>query len=259
MITERLKFGEGNAKLFGIYTFSLPSGWTCPGASLCLAKAVRIGNKTKLIRGEDSEFTCYQASLESIFPTLYEMVHYNLNLLKRVKTAVAMAELIHVSLPFPCRTVRIHVGGDFFNEEYFRAWCIVAKNNPNVLFYAYTKSIRVWKKLRHLVPSNFILTASKGGKFDKEITRGMKTCEVVFSPEEALEKNIPIDHDDSHAYSPGVKRFATLLHGKQAANSKAGKALSELKKRGMGVYNSKSKGWDGQRPVFNPSLLPEAA
>jgi len=254
-----LKFGENNAKLFGIYTFSLPSGWTCPGANICLAKAIRKGKRTKLVRGKNSKFTCYQATLESIFPGLYEAVHHNLNLLKAARTAKKMAELIHYSLPFPCRIVRIHVGGDYYNQAYLMAWIIVAKNNPNILFYSYTKSIKIWKKLKHLIPANLILTASLGGKFDDEITREMKLCEVVYSPEEALLKGIPIDHDDSHAYSPSVNHFATLLHGKQAAGSEAAQALKDLKKRGLGVYNSKVKGRTGSRPEFNPNILKAAA
>jgi hypothetical protein len=245
-----LKFGEGNAKLFGIYTFTLPSGKTCPGAKDCLAMAVRRNGKTKLVRGKDCRFTCFQASLESIFPTLYNLAQYNLELLRKAKTVKAMGELIHNSLPKNARIIRIHVGGDYFSPEYFMAWVNVALNNPNILFYSYTKSIHIWKRFKKLIPSNLVMTASYGGKYDNLISKGMKTCEVVFSPEEAAEKNIPIDHDDSYAYSARVKRFATLLHGKQAAGSEASEALKSLRKRGMGAYNSKEKGYSVERPEF---------
>jgi hypothetical protein len=251
-----LKFGENNAKLFGIHTFSLPSGWTCPGAKDCLAKAVRKNGKTKLIRGQDAQFTCYQASLESIFPILFNMVHRNWELLKEAKTTEKMGELIHNSLPLNARIIRIHVGGDFYSEAYFRAWILVALNNPNIIFYAYTKSIHIWKRFQNIIPTNFVLTASKGGKFDSYITETMKTNEVVFSPEEAEEKGIPIDHDDSYAYSIGVQRFATLLHGKQAAGSTASQALKDLKKRGMGVYTKNKKGYSPAKAPFRVLELP---
>ena len=257
--TQLLTFGEGNAKLFGIHTFSLPAGHSCPGAKDCLAKAVRTNGKTKLVRGKDAKFTCYAASLEAIFPTVYNMVHRNWDLLKKAGTVEKMAELIHNSLPGNARIIRVHVNGDFFSENYFKAWIMVALNNPNLLFYAYSKSISYWRKHEKIVPSNFVLTASYGGKFDHLITETMKTNEVVFSPEEAEVKNIPIDHDDSFAYSIGVKRFATLLHGKQAAGSDAGKALSNLKKRGMGTYNKTSKGYTAERKPFRVLPLSSVA
>jgi len=251
MTKRLLKFGDGNAKLFGIHTLSLPSGWSCPGANECLARVIKNSQgKRKLVRGKDSRFTCYQATLESIFPSLYDAVWHNFNLLKEAKTTEGMARLIHESLPLICRIIRIHVGGDFFSENYFKAWIIVARNNPNIIFYGYTKSIHLWKRLKHLIPSNFILTASKGGKFDNLIDSDTKTNEVVFSPEEAEEKGIPIDHDDSYAYSPEVKKFATLLHGKQEAGSDSAKALRELKKRNMGVYNKKKVGYVPVRKEF---------
>jgi hypothetical protein len=247
---QLLTFGDGNAKLYGIHTLTLPSGKTCGGAKDCLAMAVRRNGKTKLVRGKDCKFTCYQASLESIFPTLFNLAHRNLELLKAAKTVEAMGKLIHDSLPKQARIIRIHPGGDFFSEEYFMAWINVALNNKNLLFYAYSKSVHIYKKLKHLVPSNLVITCSLGGKYDNLITKSMKTCEVVFSPEEAVAKGIPIDHDDSFAYSVGVKRFATLLHGKQQAGSPASEALSALRKRGMGAYNRTEKGFEVARPDF---------
>ena len=41
-VADWLSFGKGNAKLGEeIATFSIPAGWTCPGASQCLARANR--------------------------------------------------------------------------------------------------------------------------------------------------------------------------------------------------------------------------
>jgi phospholipid/cholesterol/gamma-HCH transport system ATP-binding protein len=45
---ELLSFGHGNAKLDKeIYTFSLPSGWTCPFAEQCLAKVNLVNCNSK--------------------------------------------------------------------------------------------------------------------------------------------------------------------------------------------------------------------
>ena len=150
-----------------------------------------------------------------------------------------MSKLIQKSLPEKATVIRIHVGGDFFNENYMRAWTIVAKNNPNVTFYAYTKSLPYWIKLKDekVIPSNFKLNASKGGRFDSLIDKHkLKYAEVVFSEQEAIDKNLDIDHDDTHAFLQD-KPFALLLHGVQPKGSAASNALKAL--NGKGSYSKK--------------------
>ena len=41
------------------------------------------------------------------------------------------------------KSVRIHDSGDFFTEQYFLLWLDIAKENPHVFFYAYTKKYLV--------------------------------------------------------------------------------------------------------------------
>ena len=86
------------------------------------------------------------------------------------------------------------------------------------------------------IPSNLILTASRGGHWDSKIEENAFKCaEVVFSEQEAIDKGLEIDHDDSHAVF-GKKSFALLLHGTQPKGSDASKALSKLRKAGKGGY-----------------------
>ncbi len=87
------------------------------------------------------------------------------------------------------------------------------------------------------IPSNLILTASRGGKFDHLIDKHkLKCAEVVFSEKEAKDKGLEIDHDDSHAL--GNKSYALLIHGIQPPGSEAGKAVKAL--NGLGSYGAKS-------------------
>jgi hypothetical protein len=103
------------------------------------------------------------------------------------------------------------------------------------LFYAYTKSLPFLVGMT--LPSNFIVTVSRGGKHDHLIEGlGIRESVVVYSEKEAEEKGLPIDHDDTHAATHGGS-FALLIHGTQPAGSDAGKALSALK--GKGSYNRK--------------------
>ena len=231
-----LKFKDANGKLkkmakklgLKLKTFTLPAGYTCPGAKDCLAFADR---KTgKITDGEDTQFRCFMASLEATFPSLRKMVWDNLALIRKaVKgSAEACADLICESLPKKFDVMRVHVGGDYFSREYFMAWCMVAKRNPDKVFYSYSKSLAIIAGIPK--PDNLVLTASRGGKYDDLIDRlGWKEAVVVFSEQEAKDKGLEIDHDDTHA-AFGKENFALLLHGTQPKESAAGEALKQIKK-----------------------------
>lgn len=242
-MSNLLKFARGNAKLGSdVYTFSLPAGHSCPFANECLSKADK---KTgKLTDGPNSEFRCFSASTENMYPVVREARWHNFNLLKG-KTLHQMVNLISDSIPKDAEKIRIHVSGDFFSQDYFDAWLGVSAAHHKKLFYCYTKSLNYWIKRMAVVGngkenkylnSNFIATASKGGKLDHLIEAyNLREARVVFSEEEAKELGLEIDHDDSHAMKAGPS-FALLLHGVQPANTKASKSWSLLKKQGKNGY-----------------------
>ena len=65
---------------------------------------------------------------------------------------------------------------------------------------------------------NFILTASRGGRDDHLINEhNLRESVVVFSEDEAYERGLEIDHNDSHAAVPDWEYddFALLIHGTQ--------------------------------------------
>jgi len=232
----KLKFGNPNAKLkkliaklgLTLKTFTLPAGWTCPGAKDCLSRADKVTGKIK--DGPDTEFRCFAASSEATYPSLRAMVWHNLGLLKDslVDGVDACADLICASLPDKFDIMRVHVGGDYFNKKYLQAWIEVAKRNPDKVFYSYSKSLHLFKQFA--LPSNLVLTASRGGKYDELIDlHGWKEALVVYSEQEAIGKGLEIDHDDSHA-AFGKENFALLLHGTQPKGSTASVALSAIKK-----------------------------
>lgn len=235
---QLLKFQKGNAKLDkSIHTFSLPAGHSCPFAFECKASADR---KTgKISDGADQKFRCFSASAEAVYPNVRQARWHNYDLLRDLKTKKAMVNLIQSSLPEKAMKFRVHVSGDFFNQMYFDAWMDVARANPKKLFYAYTKSLIYWVKRMDDIPKNFKLTSSMGGKKDTLIeAHHLKYAQVVFDEGEAKVMGMDIDHDDSHAFGKS-KSFALLLHGGQAAGTKASVALSALKKKGIGGYSKK--------------------
>src|SRR5215475_9524310 len=237
---ELLTIGLGSAKLANdTATFSLPAGWTCPGARECMARADR--ETGKVTRGKHSKFTCYAASMEWR-KSIRESRARNERLLKACEGTLGMVALIEASLVgkgilAKCARIRIHVSGDFYSAEYFRAWCEVASAHPDKVFYAYTKSLKIWVENAHFVPLNFKLVASKGGNWDSLIAlHSLRYAEVVFSRGQAEALGLEIEQaEDELAYS-SERSFALLLHGQQEAGTESAKALSALKADGWTGY-----------------------
>ena len=229
---QMLSFSLGNAKLKGLHTalFNLPAGYTCPGACECLSHFDRV--EQRVIDGPNTEFRCYAASIEAAFKSVRDSVDRNLAILKGARTTAAMAEVIDLSLPSKYyHRIRIHGDGDYYSAAYFLAWVQVAVENPQRTFYGYTKNLPVWIKYRECIPENMVLTASRGGKWDRLIEPNkLRSAVVVYHPDEAERLGLEIDHDDSHARDPHGGDFALLIHGTQPAGSDAAEAKKRLDK-----------------------------
>lgn len=224
-----------------VYSLDILSGWSCPFARECLSKVhVDIHGKRTVRDGLETEFRCFSASQEALFKGVYDLRKHNFDLLRK---SGDMLGLLSDSLPKNAGIIRIHVAGDMFSQAYLEAWAMLACERPDVLFYAYTKSLKYWLELRsrRAVPKNLILTASYGGRDDGLIKKNrLRYAKVVYSVEQAESLGLDIDHDDSHAADPSKWRqsFALLIHGTQPAGSVAGKAVKALK--GLGSYGNKS-------------------
>ena len=257
-----LQFSDANAKLEKlykvealaewftdnrkVYSLDLLSGWSCPFAYECKSKATETGEiskagnpRMKIVDGKHTKFRCFSASQEALLPNVYSLRKGNFDALRDMHIN-DMIHYLHTDLPTDAGIVRIHVAGDFFSADYMQAWYNVALMNPNVLFYAYTKSIRYWQFhiKEYPILNNFVLTASYGGSEDNLISEyGLRSAKVVFSEAEAEALGLEIDGDDSHAARPDLlnQSFALLIHGTQPKGSEAGKALSALK--GKGSYS----------------------
>lgn len=95
----------GNRKLGGrlIWSFSLPSGLTaaCPGASpACLAH-------------------CYARAFERYRPAAVERYRRNLALSRRRDFARRVRAFL---IAHAVKVVRVHVGGDFYSDDYASKW-----------------------------------------------------------------------------------------------------------------------------------------
>ena len=222
-----LTISPGNQKIHHPY-LSLPAGYTCPFADICKTMVPRDRTKidNKLLQ-DFGDIRCYAASEEARHTNAQTMRWRNYDLVKEQPGVKGKADLILRSLDYYESTegkinlFRIHESGDFYNQEYFDAWIEVAKERADVLFYAYTKSLRYWVARIGNIPRNFKLVASVGGKEDSLIDKyNLRFAKIVDSPEQARALRLPIDIDDSLAYNTDGS-FALLIHGSQKAGSEA--------------------------------------
>lgn len=246
----RLAFAPANSKLsklekrlgVKVYSFDMLSGVTCPAARDCKSWAVEYGRgKRRIQDGKHTEFRCFSASQEALFPNVFAARKANMEaaLSLAADSPMKCASALVQAIPANAGAIRIHVAGDFKILNYFDAWLEVCERRPDIRFYAYTKMLSFWVKRLDVLPSNLALTASRGGRFDPLIDEhGFREAVVVYSAARARRMRLPVDSDDYHAYRLRGGSFALLIHGAQPAGSEAGKAVRAL--RGKGSYGRKT-------------------
>lgn len=190
-------FTKVNRYIFdsGAYAWNIPSGWTCPGALQCLAKADR--NTGKMTNGPAQQFKCYSAMTER-YPSVRKRLWANFDAVAR-KSPDEVCDVLEC-LPVKASRVRIHAAGDFFSQDYFDGWLKFIRSRPGVHFWAFTKSLNYWIARINDIPDNLMLQASYGGKLDHLIDQyNLKSALVVWSEKEAANLGLQIDRDDSLA------------------------------------------------------------
>ena len=83
--------------------------------------------------------------------------------------------------------IRIHNSGDFYSPKYLNKWVKIAENNPDIIFYGYTKSIPLLKALKN-TPENFKFVYSMGSKVDHLINIEQDRHAEIFNNETDLLK-----------------------------------------------------------------------
>jgi len=191
---------------FPVWEFNLPSGYTCPFAEQCLTKADRkTGKQTN---GPKQEFKCYAAVVER-YPAVRMVRWNNFDSLRNLSRGDMTKSLVD-AMPNNATHVRIHGGGDFFNQNYFDAWLDVCTAFPETKFWAFTKSIGYWVARKGDIPANLTVQASYGGRQDHMIEEhGLKFAKVFCTIKEVKESGLPLDVDDTLAMS-GTASFALL-------------------------------------------------
>lgn len=226
-MTDKLKFSKNNSKLqeLAVYLdipkthvvgFDLPAGHTCPAAKVCKSTANR--ETGKITDGKHCEFRCYAASIEAFSPSARRSHWHNFDNLQGLDIQ-DMAQLISDSIPARVEVVRIHASGDFYSKQYFLAWVEVAKMNPDIIFFGYTKMLPY---VSMDMPDNMSLVYSYGGVFDNKVTNE-PFIKVVETVKDALAIGLtPACTDnpsDDFDFIREGKSFALTIHGTQPAKS----------------------------------------
>lgn len=185
------KYYEGE-----VWEWNLPTGSTCPFALECKVTVDRQTGKFDVSKGL---YRCYAASPER-FPAVRKHRWDNFEFVLNGGVP---------EITKKCRAVRIHASGDFFNQKYFDMWIELAKNNPGVEFWAYTKSLKYWVSRLGEIPDNLTLTASYGGRDDQLIKIHNLKNVIVYNRREDVPDDRPIDNDDHWARIKGIN-FALL-------------------------------------------------
>ena len=142
-----------------IFNFSIPayktkSGkLTCPFADSCIKYCyAKKGNYTR-------------------FPVVQELMEKKYEL---SKTDNFVNLITNEIIKKKAKYIRIHDSGDFYSVKYLNKWVQIAKDNKEVIFYAYTKSIKFFKRTKKnnnnwLLPKNLKIIFSEGSKTDNLI------------------------------------------------------------------------------------------
>ena len=128
-----------------VFNFGIPAGLTCPQAGICAKFCYAKKGAYAWSNVKPAFKRRWEATKQDNFPELMRA-----NILKVKATHI-----------------RIHDSGDFYNMEYLNKWLKVIESLPNVVFYAYTKSLDLFEGLT--LPVNFTVIYSQGGKLDANI------------------------------------------------------------------------------------------
>jgi len=159
---------ENKAKIFN---FSIPAyktkegKITCPFADSCVKYCyAQKGNYTR-------------------FPVVQELMEQKY----KISKSNTFIPLINEEIKKKKAThIRIHDSGDFYSPQYLNKWVDIATQNTNVIFYAYTKSIKFFINGLKL-PKNLKIIFSEGSKTDNLINVAKDRHARIFKSKELLQ------------------------------------------------------------------------
>ena len=201
-----VKWSDGNEKLnkpnggvYNILGFGIPADHdfknggvkfnTCPGALAC--KAV-----------------CYAKQGHYVKPNVVAARKHNL---KRSMQAGFIQKVVDDLSRFKkVNVVRIHDSGDFYSQNYLDKWIAIARAVPHIIFYAYTKSLKLDLSK---APANLRITQSLGGKHDGLVNLNRPHSRIFASEEARVNAGYEDGSSNDVPAIEGVVRNGLVYHG----------------------------------------------
>ena len=132
--------------------------------------------------------------------------------------------------------IRIHDSGDFYSLDYTLTWFRIMKHfhNKNVMFYAYTKQVEMFKDLKDSIPNNFTVIFSYGGKQDHLINPETDRHSLVFESSIELDSKgyINASKDDLKALTENNK-IGLVYHGTKSYKNTTWNKVTTNKLKGV--------------------------
>lgn len=222
LLTANAKIRKSGAKHgVALYNFGIPAAEsrtgliTCPAAGTC-------------------KKGCYAQQGAYVFGNVYPVFEWRLTQTLREDFPILMqCELDEARRKAAKRkskvAIRIHDSGDFYSPAYWRKWLGVILTNPDIYFYAYTKQVRMLRRIQ--LPENLRLIFSEGGLFDDEIdTETMFHSRVFKTREELIAAGYADASEDDLVAGMGTNhRIGLVYHGAESkAWDTAGPSIAEI-------------------------------
>lgn len=222
---KKLLASNGKLSKAHIWQFSMPAAVaqvqingqlkemkTCPAAGACLDFCYSQQGSYNF----RASMVAHARNLQYVLDTPFDFVDQMVKEIKGKRNAYA---------------IRIHDSADWFNRAYFMVWKSIMEACPDVRFYSYTKMVPMFKKLdaEGMLPKNFTVIYSEGGKFDHLIDKTKDRHSHVFSSEEdcIAAGYVLNEEDDMPATDPNIMRIGLVVHGSITYRKKMTAAVAE--------------------------------
>lgn len=197
-LPANISLSDGNTKLkkSGIVSFNLIPIVHCPLAGACKAFCYATVGQQAFASGVKRRAAAFKATLS---PTFVQDMHSEVQRWKK-----------------KIKAIRVHDSGDFYSPDYLKDWLEIARLNPDVKFYAYSKSLPFIHRAydQGLVPANFRLIQSVGGLADSRIRHDLPHARIFGTLEELTEAGYAdaSETDDVSAFSDTLY-VGLVVHG----------------------------------------------
>lgn len=181
-----------------ILGFNMPAVVTCAGAGACKNYCFAMTGHMSMNQSR-------------YFWNLYRF--YKGSLFHQITDFLEIKRFNNPTIPI---FVRIHACGDFFSKEYLNGWLDVAEQFPDIVFYGYTKCVKIWKDVAktRAIPPNMRFVFSIGGIEDHLIEPSDRICLIRPDKKSPIPSGFIDGMDNDLVVATTESNICLTLHSK---------------------------------------------